>query len=391
MRVAAVAFVLIVGAAVVLAFANTLNSWVLGGLLGGLAAILISVPISLALFTFLARRHEARQQSLEEVDAEELAFAAQAQMDYNDRMVYEAEGYTFSDEDDLVLEPSTHSVQPYPRPPVSGYLALPPAHEDAAFYEDEQEADLFELRNYPRQPRRQVNPQDQNYYAPGLPTGQPSTQETRFRRTHSTRSLSEHKSTALRMARQEAQQQQQVRGNSGSPSRRPQERRTTSPQRPRTSRHLRPTSPPPKAPGSSRPIDEQDLWSSRQAPNWYSLEDEDTLESEQLGTEHTQERYQQHYPRRPAYPRKPRASRYVEPLTGSLDEDEDEQEEVDVRGSRRDTGKQGRPMRNPVVRRAPYLYEDDPLREEFAQQLERDRPPMTRRSSRYEQYEEDDY
>ena len=38
MRVAAVAFVLIVGAAVVLAFANTLNSWVLGGLLGGLIA-----------------------------------------------------------------------------------------------------------------------------------------------------------------------------------------------------------------------------------------------------------------------------------------------------------------------------------------------------------------
>ena len=63
MRVAAMAFVLVVGAAVVLVFANTLNSWVLGGLLGGLAAILLSIPISLVLFTFLARRHDARHYS----------------------------------------------------------------------------------------------------------------------------------------------------------------------------------------------------------------------------------------------------------------------------------------------------------------------------------------
>src|ERR1700687_1873395 len=40
MRVAAVALVVIVGAAVVLWFGNTLNSLVLGGLIGGLAALL---------------------------------------------------------------------------------------------------------------------------------------------------------------------------------------------------------------------------------------------------------------------------------------------------------------------------------------------------------------
>ena len=44
-------------------------------------------------------------------------------------------------------------------------------------------------------------------------------------------------------------------------------------------------------------------------------------------------------------------------------------------------------LKNPLVRRAPYLYEDDPLRQELAQQIER---PITRRSSRYEQYDEEE-
>ena len=35
-------------------------------------------------------------------------------------------------------------------------------------------------------------------------------------------------------------------------------------------------------------------------------------------------------------------------------------------------------LKNPIVRRAPYLYEDDSLREELAQQIER---PIRRRSS----------
>src|ERR1700756_3859731 len=77
MKAAALAFVLLIGAAIVLAFANTLNSWVLGGLIGGLAAILLSIPISLALFTILARRHDeqlyAQEQEEEVVFDEEYA------------------------------------------------------------------------------------------------------------------------------------------------------------------------------------------------------------------------------------------------------------------------------------------------------------------------------
>src|SRR5579871_617204 len=58
MKVAALALVLIVVSAVVLIFANTLNSWVVGGLIGGLAALLISIPISLIIFSTFARRHD---------------------------------------------------------------------------------------------------------------------------------------------------------------------------------------------------------------------------------------------------------------------------------------------------------------------------------------------
>jgi len=43
-------------------------------------------------------------------------------------------------------------------------------------------------------------------------------------------------------------------------------------------------------------------------------------------------------------------------------------------------------VKHPMVRRAPYLYEDDALREELAQQLD---PPSVRRSSLYDQYEEE--
>ena len=38
-------------------------------------------------------------------------------------------------------------------------------------------------------------------------------------------------------------------------------------------------------------------------------------------------------------------------------------------------------LKTPLVRRAPYLYDDDPLREELAQQI--DEEPIVRRSSRH--------
>src|SRR5579864_8555040 len=74
MRTAAVALVLIVGAAVVLWFGNMVNSWVLGGLIGGLAALLLSIPITLTLFSFLSRRHDQRYGTIEP-EVEEMTLA----------------------------------------------------------------------------------------------------------------------------------------------------------------------------------------------------------------------------------------------------------------------------------------------------------------------------
>src|SRR5215472_11941145 len=56
------ALVLIAGAAVILWYGNRLNSWILGGLMGGLASLLLSIPISLALFSYLARQHAEHEQ-----------------------------------------------------------------------------------------------------------------------------------------------------------------------------------------------------------------------------------------------------------------------------------------------------------------------------------------
>src|ERR1700730_12264374 len=78
MKVVATALVLIAGAAVVLWYGNTLNSGVLGGLIGGLAALLLSIPISLTLFAYISRRHEDRLA----VEAQEEVTLAQ--MDYQD-------------------------------------------------------------------------------------------------------------------------------------------------------------------------------------------------------------------------------------------------------------------------------------------------------------------
>src|SRR5205807_1748790 len=92
MRVAAVALVVIVGAAVVLWFGNTLNSLVLGGLIGGLAALLISIPISLTSFSYLSRRHD---EQLKAEAQEEMALAQLGTYAYPETSTkaYEAESY----------------------------------------------------------------------------------------------------------------------------------------------------------------------------------------------------------------------------------------------------------------------------------------------------------
>lgn len=380
MRIAAVAFVLIVGAAVVLAFANTLNSWVLGGLLGGLAAILLCIPISLAIFTVLTRRHDARQraaaQALEEAD-----FADEVYED--ELLVYEAEGYVLPLEEEHPSLDGRGRYLPADRhTPVSGYLPLPPVERDVVFYEDD-DPELLErhdLRNYPRQPRysaRSSSPDNET-----LPQS-PTTGSTR---RPATRSLAQHQSAALHKARQEALRQQrlaQKRSSSESLAHRSQAGHSSASQRPRTSRSLRP-----QERTSDRHRAEDAYVNEQRATRSAWNEDENFAQT--LSTEELREHYQQ-YPRRPTYPRNPRTlrSRAVEPWTGELSAEDEQEEEPRARRSRRDPERLSGNLRNPLVRRAPYLYEDDLLSEEFARQLDTDHP-ITRRSSLYEQYRDDE-
>src|SRR6266851_1580357 len=122
MRAAAVALVLIIGAVVLLIFANTLNSWVLGGLIGGLAALLISIPISLFLFTILARRHDEELRALQEVLEEEMAAAGIEGRDYAE--VYEANAYVLSNEENFYNDPRGRRL--------SGARSLPAAGQSQA-------------------------------------------------------------------------------------------------------------------------------------------------------------------------------------------------------------------------------------------------------------------
>lgn len=383
MRIAAVALVLIVGAAIVLAFANTLNSWVLGGLLGGLAAILLCIPISLAIFMVLTRRHEARQHAAEEERALEEARLAE-ELYEDELMVYEAEGYALPiEEEQFWPDTRARNLPANPRPPVSGYLSLPPANQEADFYEeDEEPLPRRDPRNYPRQPRYPARS-----LAPHNEMKPPSPPVTGTTRRPATRSLAQHQSTALHRARQEALQQQkqaQKRAASDSLVRRPQGSRSSSTQRPRTSHSLHA---PEYRSQRSRAEDEYDSRQLSTRSSWE--EDEETARP--FSTEELRERYPQ-YPRRPAYPRNPRAARSHEadPWTGELgDEEEWEEEPRSRRSRRRDPERLSGNLRNPLVRRAPYLYEDDLLSEEFARQLDNDHP-ITRRSSLYDHYLDDE-
>src|SRR2546421_1993630 len=209
MRTAAVALVLIVGAAVVLWYGNTLNSLVLGGLIGGLAALLLSIPISLVLFSYFSRRHE--DQLREEV-REEMSLS-QVDEFYNyleapEEDVYEAEAQMLPPAE---YQRSAYNVQAG-RNLAPSYPALPPprqnlpaAPENQAY---RQRTTEYPLRQTPgRSPKsasltptgrgnsvRHPHPTRPTRY-PGFPGYQPA----------APRAL--HQTAALRTARQEAARQ----------------------------------------------------------------------------------------------------------------------------------------------------------------------------------------
>ncbi len=105
-KAVATALVLIVAAAVILWYGNTLNSWVVGGLVGGFGALLLSIPISFVLFSYFS--HHAHKPQHEDVLEDEVVFVqrgsyslVQDQLDYNEDEYFdeEQEYYEYDEEE----------------------------------------------------------------------------------------------------------------------------------------------------------------------------------------------------------------------------------------------------------------------------------------------------
>jgi hypothetical protein len=382
-KAVAAALVLIAGAAVVLWFGNTLNSWVLGGLIGGLAALLLSIPISLTLFSYLSHHHD--EQLRAEAELAEAELSQMYEYEYQQiparsvRGTYSVEEYVdpdageFWDEDDEYyqqprqpmrrLPPPTQQRLPEPRPTPNrqavsrrgAYEPLPkPGTRNASA-----------ARNKNIGSRR---PTTRNLNYPGFPGYEPDSM------------LRQHRSAALRAARIEKVQQYEEEDevlpthiSRRMPSVRPEQDITGQYEqipRPRPSRQL-----PSETPKTQR---RQRVVESKPSRN--------DLPPRSLPPEGGSSA---------------RGSAYFDdPETESLGEDY----YPDTGSMRRSTGQIARNPRfdgevpqtekpsgslgRPLVRRAPYTYEDDTIRQELSQNLP---PPKVRRSSRLEpqQYDQE--
>jgi len=373
MKAVATALVLIAGAAVVLWYGNTLNSWVLGGLIGGLAALLLSIPISLTLFSYLSKRHDEHLQAEAQ---EEIALARE--YEYPDiparitRRPHEVESYVVTDE---TPEDSWQDEEMYAlRQPRA--LPAPPSQRQEFLHQNQGS------RNSDRMPV----PQQGTYVPPQrVQQARPRGKETTVLRSTTkkinavgyepTSALSHHRSEALRTARLEAAKQRQddevevlptnspKRGISVRPNQALAKQDQTTIRSPRPSRQLPPQAPPQRS--ARRIVDAAS--SQRDERRSQPLEGEQTGQS-QRREPHTD--YISHHL----------------PQTGPVRRQS--QTEQSARFAQEQRSVEEETMDNvnrPLVRRAPYMYEDDPLRQKLAQQLD---APAVRRSSRFDEDDE---
>lgn len=376
MKAVAVALVLIAGAAVVLWYGNTLNSWVLGGLIGGLAALLLSIPISLTLFSYLSKRHDERLQAEEQ---EEIALARES--DYPDipprlvRRQREVEGYVVTDEtpEDIWQDEEIYA----PRQP----RALPaPTQQRQGAIGQEQRGRNSEKLPTPQHGTHISSERVQQGRPKGKETTvlRPTTKKMNVPGYEPTSSLSYHRSEALRTARLEAAKQQQdddvevlptnspKRGLSIRPSQAlaKQNEQTTSIRSPRPSKPQQSPTHQPKP--ARRVVDSNPShYSSEQLP--FDDGHSETSRRAEPRTDDISHQLPQTGPVRRS------------PQTGQARRSAQEQD-----NQFRDEGPTGN-VNRPLVRRAPYMYEDDPLRQELAQQLD---APTVRRSSRFNEEDE---
>lgn len=381
MRAAALALVLICGAAVVLWYGNMLNNLILGGLIGGLAALLLSIPISLALFSYLSRRHDEQRQAEKQ---ERMSLAQVAYYKHAPEKVLESSPYSFyqEEEDDWNEDESHYSISSTRNLPAPSSARVPVKRQnqpvalvarqrlnDYSLAREKQPGAVSANRTLQQNQRGAAQRQGQGMYP-----GSYGHQSKSVRGTQQT--------AALRAAREEAARHGDDSSNfSSAPIKKlPPVRRDENSGNPHIiSRQFQPPVQrqyPPGSMGTSSSVlsnagrvaspgnartKSQPLPVFNQHPA-ASDPRTDTLGTRQshLVTGPTRPQQQQtgqpsRRPRVDAQPRNP------DIVTGSL--------------------------KNPMTRRAPYMYEDDPLRQELAQQLE---PPSVRRSSLTRHYEEYD-
>lgn len=326
MKYAALAIVLIVASAVVLIFANTLNSWVVGGLIGGLAALLISIPISLIIFSTFARRHDER------------LYAQMLLQQEEDLALYEERYRQTYEENDGYEEEEEYG----------------PIYEADAYYIDEEEE--YQLLRGRRQPELRSLP----------PAGQ----------SHASSSA---RPTAKLRAADLSQNM-----TSSQPSRRPTRELAYERERGERTREFSTTRQKQKTGHQHTarvPNTTQSLRSQQQAAARKAARQEATQgykKPSNAGNARPQET--QTDPLRDRNPYPSTGPVRLNPETGQIARnrqvDEHYGEEEATTGN----------LFSPLVRRAPYLYEDDPQSEEWSQHIEK---PIKRRASRYLSFEEE--
>lgn len=377
MKAVAAALVLIAGAAVILWFGNTLNSWVLGGLIGGLAALLLSIPISLIIFSYLSRRHEEQEHLHAEVYEEDTFFEdddyvrprlASRQM----KRVYEVESYTLpapSAMNETEVMQRQRSTRQLPAPTSQH---LPVAKNTRATSTSLQRVPPQEVtRTAPSNPPAEgrTTAMRRPLY-PGFPGYEPGSTQSR------------HRSQALRAARIEAFQQVDE-------DEEDEELDFSSTQPPRRS--------------TTSSLRASQALSSQQEHNAEPMRRSSQQLTNQQQTRNNRQvsdSYPSHSANQRALPAAGKSSASTRRTSAQLRRrrtdflaQEEEAETTNERHTRREGGKPTRELprsenfNRPLVRRAPYMYEDDPLREELTRQLKQ---PTKRRSSLYELEDIDD-
>jgi hypothetical protein len=400
MRAAAVALVLIIAAAVVLWFGNTLNSWVLGGLIGGLAALLLSIPISLTLFSYLSSRQN------EQIKAQEQEEAALAQSyDYPEEFVeeevYEADAYVLSAEQAEYEEIEGRRMQMIQESPASSsYPQLPAAgqsHASASARSLAQQRSIM----YPRQasqlqdlpptrgkgaPVQRASNNNGRIRYPGFPGYQVNSMRAR------------QQTAALRAAQREAAQQyngvdvlptptsQLKKLPAGRPSQ-PLAEQPPRPAIPRTSRQLpqqQTTNQYPRRRVVDTTLAQRTSMGNRlpsggeSSANRNGSTDALRVRQPEPQTDQLRRNNPQTGQMRQQFqtPQTGQIARNPQQQTGQMARN------PRLREQRRNPDVITGSLKNPLLRRAPYMYEDDPLRQELAQQID---APAVRRSSRFEE------